>query len=108
MIERLKNCPNCAGVIDDVGRCKYCGAKIYDFLSLDFDGYKPTYIRIRTREGRIVIMPIRFVNCSVTAVPITADFECEGRFVHKIERMEEKMEMEAYVVGDIVYEKEEE
>lgn len=26
MIERLKNCPNCAGILDDAGRCKYCGS----------------------------------------------------------------------------------
>lgn len=40
MIEKLKNCPNCAGILDEAGRCKYCGSKVYDFLTLDFGGEK--------------------------------------------------------------------
>ena len=62
MIERLKNCPNCAGILNEAGRCRYCGSKVYDFLSLDFssDREYPTaqsYIRIKT-DKKIILAPI--------------------------------------------------
>lgn len=65
-VKRLKNCPNCAGILDEVGRCNYCGSKIYDFLTLDFSDYKKeptakTYIRVRTC-GAIKLIPITYVK----------------------------------------------
>ena len=66
-IERLKNCPNCAGILDEAGRCRYCGSKVYDFLTLNFDGsggsYSggKTYIRIHT-DGKIMLLPILHVG----------------------------------------------
>ena len=75
MIEKLKNCPNCAGILDEEGRCKYCGSKVYDFLSIDFDvaacsGKKAkTYIRIRN-NGKIMLLPvIQFVGVSINVRP---------------------------------------
>ena len=67
MIERLKNCPNCAGILDEVGRCSYCGSKVYDFLTIDFDRYRrgeissKAYIRVRTC-GVIKLIPILYVG----------------------------------------------
>ena len=73
MIEKLKNCPNCAGILDEAGRCKYCGSKVYDFLTIDFDPRKDssvtnakTYIRVRS-GGKIMLMPILyFMGASIT------------------------------------------
>lgn len=72
MIEKLKNCPNCAGILDEAGRCKYCGSKVYDFLSIDFDPRSSstpnakTYIRIRS-GGKIALMPVLyFMGASIT------------------------------------------
>lgn len=65
MIEKLKNCPNCAGVLDEVGRCSYCGSKVYDFLTINFDSTyydkAKTYIRVRSGE-EIYLLPVRFVK----------------------------------------------
>ena len=36
MINQLKNCPNCAGILNEAGRCTYCVSKVYDFLSINF------------------------------------------------------------------------
>lgn len=29
-MEKLENCPNCGGILDDLGRCEFCGSKVYD------------------------------------------------------------------------------
>lgn len=75
MIERLKNCPNCAGILDEAGRCKYCGSKVYDFLTLDFDPRgsstpnAKTYIRVRS-NGEITLLPILYTgSASITITP---------------------------------------
>lgn len=74
MIESLKECPHCAGTLNDAGRCTYCGSKVYDFMAVDFVGGKSvnaqTYIRIRTRlrDGAtaIVTVPISISDVSLT------------------------------------------
>ncbi len=69
MIDKLKNCPNCAGILNEAGRCTYCGSKIYDFLTVDFFGREAasekTYIRIKA-NGKIILAPIRFTNAELT------------------------------------------
>lgn len=61
MIERLTNCPNCCGRLNEAGRCEFCGSKVYDFLTIDFnDRNMPsakTYIRIKS-NGKIVLAPV--------------------------------------------------
>ena len=62
MIERLHNCPNCGGTLQDDGACRFCGSKVYDFvnITLDYDHWKsPTYVRVKI-NGNIIIMPVRF------------------------------------------------
>ena len=108
-METLKNCPNCGGLLEDSGRCRYCGSKIYDFLSVDFDGNKPTYVRIRTRDGKIATMPIIIHECSLTSSPIYADFKTdEGVTLRMASDNDTTMSMEARVVGEIIYEESEE
>ena len=36
-MERLKNCPNCGGILDDEGRCMYCKSKVYDLTGMKID-----------------------------------------------------------------------
>jgi len=61
MIDKLTNCPNCGGYLNDSGRCEFCGSKIFDFLSIDFNARNmpsaKTYIRIKTK-GKIMIAPV--------------------------------------------------
>lgn len=59
LIERLHNCPHCGGTLQDDGACRFCGSRVYDFVSIDLEHYKPTYLRIR-RDGKIIIIPVRF------------------------------------------------
>lgn len=75
MIEKLKNCPNCAGIMNEAGRCKYCGSKVYDFLTLDFDfrgsstPNAKTYIRAKA-NGKIMLLPILYMgSASITITP---------------------------------------
>lgn len=49
-----KNCPNCGGTLDDLGRCKYCDSKVYDFCDIDVDTRKKTYLRIKY-QNKIII-----------------------------------------------------
>lgn len=90
MIEKLKNCPNCAGILDEAGRCKYCGSKVYDFLTLDFDrGYgvatdAKTYIRVKA-DGKIMLLPIIYVNnASITVEPQYTTYHDEMGTVHAV------------------------
>jgi len=72
MIEKLKNCPNCAGILNDFGRCEFCGSKIYDFLTINFSDPKypsaHTYIRIKT-GNKIIIAPIVVNTVSMSMNP---------------------------------------
>lgn len=61
MIEKLTNCPNCGGYLNDSGRCEFCGSKIFDFLSIDFNARNmpsaKTYIRVKA-NGKVMIAPV--------------------------------------------------
>jgi hypothetical protein len=62
-IEKLTNCPQCGGILNEAGRCEFCGSKVYDFLTFNFTGpyhkfaSAKTYIRIK-QNGKIVIAPV--------------------------------------------------
>lgn len=57
--ERLHNCPNCGGTLQDDGKCRFCGSVVYDFLGVDMDKRTPTYIRMK-HNGRIVHFKVVF------------------------------------------------
>ena len=62
MIEKLTNCPQCGGILDEAGRCEFCGSKVYDFLTIDFNNREygvsaKTYIRVKY-NGKVVIAPV--------------------------------------------------
>ena len=64
LIEKLHNCPNCGGTLQDDGCCRFCGSKVYDFVGIDLDNdywKSPTYVRIKFHE-KIIIMPVIFTN----------------------------------------------
>lgn len=79
-MEKLENCPNCGGILDDLGRCEYCGSKVYDLCDIDVTNRGNrgrTYIRIKT-DNRIILAPVitNVVNitCSRDSFP-TMDIE---------------------------------
>lgn len=61
LIERLHNCPNCGGTLQDDGACRFCGSKVYDFVGIDLDNHSLTYVRVKF-HGKIIIMPVRFTS----------------------------------------------
>ncbi len=65
IIDRLHNCPNCGGTLQDDGACRFCGSKVYDFLQVDLKDYKPTYIRMKW-DGKIIIIPVKIETVSVS------------------------------------------
>ena len=73
-MEKLNNCPNCGGYLNDSGRCNFCGSKIYDFVNVDFDNYSRTYIRIKS-GGKIITMQVLFhaADISIQSDPISTD-----------------------------------
>lgn len=58
-MERLSNCPNCGGTLEDDGRCRFCGSKVYDLFDIDLDCYTHKYIRIKYK-GNIQVLPVVF------------------------------------------------
>jgi len=63
-MEKLHNCPNCGGYLNDGGRCEFCGSKVYDFVNVDFDKNSKTYIRVKY-NGKIMYMPVIFSSYSL-------------------------------------------
>lgn len=76
-MEKLHNCPNCGGTLEDDGRCRFCGSKVYDFINIDFDKYPKTYVRIRFQD-KVATMPVVFTSCqySIGFNPIEYGWEC--------------------------------
>ena len=110
MIERLKNCPNCAGILNEAGKCQFCGSKVYDFLSLDFSSDRAyptaqTYIRIKTNKA-IILAPIACPNCSITREAVDCYWKENGMV--NLNRWNTKIDATFNVVGDIIYLEEEE
>lgn len=80
-IEQLENCPNCGGILNETGRCQFCGSKVYDFLAISFGdprspSYAKTYIRIKV-ENRIGILPVYPQAASLKATPRFCRFDTE-------------------------------
>ena len=77
MIERLKNCPQCGGTLNEAGRCEFCGSKVYNFLTIDFnDRNMPsakTYVRLKA-NGKIVLAPV--IIDTISAEYRSSDYVC--------------------------------
>lgn len=58
-MKRVSNCPNCGAILDDYGRCKFCGSIIYDFCDIDISStyWQKTYIKVKS-DNKVVIAPI--------------------------------------------------
>jgi len=65
-MEALKNCPNCGGFLDDLGRCEFCGSKVYDLCDIDVSNRRgKTYIRIRT-DNQVILAPVMTNTINIT------------------------------------------
>ena len=85
IIDRLHNCPNCGGTLQDDGACRFCGSKVYDFVGINLDNHAPTYVRMKF-HGNIIVMPVRFdrfcIETSCEALPTgTLEFAVIGDYV---------------------------
>ena len=107
MIDKLTNCPNCGGALNEAGRCRFCGSKVYDFLTIDFNGRntpsEKTYIRLKI-DDRIVLAPVR-----VNAMQIDVRSECvdcsslDGNYVRLVSPSYPRYKVEFMVIGDVIY-----
>lgn len=72
IIDRLHNCPNCGGTLQDDGACRFCGSKVYDFVGINLDNRASNYIRMKF-NGNIIVMSVRFnrfcIETSIDAFP---------------------------------------
>lgn len=108
-IEKLNNCPNCDGILDDAGRCIFCGSKVYDFLTLSFDNQgAKTYIRIKV-GNKIGILPVYFRNANYTTDRDSyyADMYDGGIYMHKIQNYGADLEVNFRVFDDAIWIEEE-
>ena len=82
MIEQLHNCPNCGAILDNIGKCNFCGSKVYDLFDIDMKNRAHKYVRIKTSKG-IILAPISVntvtMEISQDALPtINMEFVCRG------------------------------
>lgn len=107
MIEKLKNCPQCAGVLNEAGRCEFCGSKVYDFLTIDFNERNmpsaKTYIRLKV-NGKIVLAPVIVDTVSVNSP--TSYHEDTYTYIpymgYKQVIIHPTMEVNFTVIGDVI------
>ena len=109
MIEKLTNCPQCGGILNEAGRCEFCGSKVYDFLTMDF-GFSPekvfkrpkTYIRIKDSRG-IILAPV-----TVDFARVIIEHSADTLYMNNIpcqralEKPDISIEATFNVIGDII------
>ena len=102
-MDQFHNCPNCGGYLNDVGRCEFCGSKVYDFVNVDFDGHTKTYIRIRA-NGKIITAPVIFNVGTITIDTPTSIID--GGYPSMIFQEKPLMSgtIDYLVVGDVIAE----
>ena len=106
MIEKLTNCPQCAGILNEAGRCEFCGSKVYDFLNIDFSAnrYRPsakTYIRIKDSRG-IILAPV-IVDCATIETKYTPEvLYGDNTPLYFASRPNISIETTFNVIGDII------
>ena len=112
MIDKLKNCPNCAGILNEAGRCTYCGSKVYDFLSINFSEREmpseKTYIRVKV-DGKIILAPIQVntMGITVSSNDLFADSLDGGHYIYRAKPTTE-IDLNLLVIGDMIQIDEEE
>lgn len=71
-MKKLSNCPNCAGILDEFGKCQFCGSQVFDLCDIDVrvkgGNRGKTYIRILT-DNQIILAPIRTNTVSISCSP---------------------------------------
>lgn len=103
ILDRLHNCPNCAAVLDDSGRCTHCGSKVYDFTGFDFDTYGQTYIRMRYR-GKIVHFNAAPDHMKLATHTNYSDILYDDNIYHMATNYYTKGSIDFKVIGDIIFE----
>lgn len=106
MIDRLENCPNCGAVLDDTGRCNFCGSKVYDLFDIDVSGnHEVKYLRVKTSEG-LMIAPI---VCNTVNMEMSRGYipSYDGLYRNSKLFPDITIGMEFRVVGDVIYERSE-
>ena len=106
MLERLKNCPQCGGTLNEAGRCEFCGSKVYDFLTIDFNNREygtsaKTYIRVKY-NGKIVLAPVvvSSMQMDIQNSLSTSYFDGESSYVSRIAYPVYHLDFD--VIGDMI------
>lgn len=108
-IEKLNNCPNCGGILDEAGRCVFCGSKVYDFMNISFDdprspSYAKTYIRLKV-GNRIGILPVypQSANYTLRNNGVYVDNCYDGKYIHKVNTFDAELEVNFRVFDDVIW-----
>lgn len=103
-MNKLHNCPNCGGYLNDSGRCEFCGSKVYDFVNVDFDEHTRTYIRIKS-GGKIMTTPVIFhtANIDIHSEQILNDIDL-GYLPYTIPCWRRTGVLEFDIIGDTITE----
>ena len=107
MIEKLKNCPQCAGILNEAGRCEFCGSKVYDFLTIDFnDRDMPsakTYIRLKV-NGKVALAPVIVNTVSIDSFNSYPEdtYACIPYMGYKQVIIHPTMNVNFTVIGDVI------
>lgn len=104
-MEQLHNCPNCGGYLSDSGRCEFCGSKVFDFLTIDFNARNmpsvKTYVRLKA-NGKITLAPVIIdtMEVKIKSDDYVSDFFDGRLYIHR--PCYPEMNINFIVVGDMI------
>lgn len=105
MVERLTNCPQCAGILNEAGRCEFCGSKVYDFLTVDFSERNmpsaKTYLRLKV-NGKVVFAPVIVDTMAVNVSSCSDNITYINDHVFMQTPCYPTMSIDFMVIGDMI------
>ena len=82
LMENL-NCLNCGAPIEPFNhKCKYCGTSYFDLTSMDINGNKPFYLKIKI-DNKIITQLVRASAKSVTLEQSSIYVEADKNMSYK-------------------------
>ncbi|MBP3217379.1 MAG: hypothetical protein J6M46_03295 [Lachnospiraceae bacterium] len=94
-----ETCPHCGAPITGE-RCGYCGAVFYDFSAVNVLNGRPTYLKLKLPDGRVVIAQAEVVRFDFTQTVEPVSFYADEVLVNCMPSQEVKLSLDFCLLKD--------